>query len=136
MLESKRNIVLGELRFSASKGSGPGGQSVNKTNSRVTLNWNLEDSALGEYDKERIRNKLSEYVYKSGVIGLSSHSSRSQYQNKAELIERLFGLIDNAFKEQKKRVPTRRTLASSKRRLKAKKIRTDIKKLRRKLDDD
>lgn len=136
MTESKKNIVLRELKFTTSRGSGPGGQHVNKTNSRVTLNWDVEESALGINDKEKIKNKLSEHVYKSGVLSLSSHSSRSQYQNKDELIKRLFGLLESALKVEKKRVPTRRTRASSERRLKSKKIRKDIKKLRRKLDDD
>ena len=74
--------LISELSFKAIRSSGPGGQHVNKTASKVEVSFNLEISeALSETEKERLRNKLSSKISSEGIIMLQCGETRSQHRN-------------------------------------------------------
>lgn len=121
-------IPAEEIGFTASRSSGPGGQHVNVTESRVTLWFDLEASpSLTEPQKARIRERLAGRLGKDGRLRLSVQSERSQHQNKAAALELFAALLAAALTPRKTRRPTRPTKASKERRLDAKKRRSAVK---------
>jgi ribosome-associated protein len=124
--------LLKELSYKTSRSSGPGGQHVNKTESRVELLWNIEESAcLRESEKSLIKQRLKSRITDSGFLILASEKSRSQFQNKEDVTERFINLIRKSLEPVKKRKPTRPTKASKERRIQGKKKRGEVKKQRR-----
>lgn len=122
-----------ELNFKAVKSSGPGGQHVNKTASKVVLNFELEASQfLSEEEKERLTKKLSSRITGSGEIVLESGETRSQHKNKELVIQRFIELIQKGLKKEKPRKKTRPTKASKYKRLLSKKIKSEKKANRQK----
>lgn len=129
------SIPEAELELRASRSSGPGGQGVNTTDSKVELRWNVrESSALSATQRQRVEERLASRVTDDGVLILQSSEQRSQHQNRAAAIARLQALVGEAIQPPKVRRPTRRTRASKERRLQAKKQRSEVKKLRRRPD--
>ena len=95
--------LISELAFKAILSSGPGGQHVNKTASKVELTFDLENSqALSATEKERLRLKLSSKITTEGLIILQCGETRSQHKNKAIVIERLIDLLKTNLKVAKK----------------------------------
>lgn len=126
-------ITRAELVFRYDRSSGPGGQNVNKLSTKVTLLFNVADSeSLSDYQKKRIMSKLGTRINKAGEIAVVSQKSRSQSANKEDTVGRLQELLAGALKQQKARRKTKPTRASKERRLKAKKLRSGIKKDRSK----
>ena len=127
-----RECLIREVEFRTSRSSGPGGQHVNKTESRVELLWSPQDSdCLSEAQKMMIRGRLSSRITDDGVLIMVSEKYRSQYRNKAEVKERFLDLILASLVPVKKRRPTRPTRSSVEKRIRSKKIRGDIKRTRR-----
>jgi ribosome-associated protein len=127
-INDRLEIPLSELRFTASRGGGPGGQHVNKVASRVTLHFDVGKSpSLSDHDRSRILQELSGRVTRDGVLQLSSHASRSQAANREVLLRRFERLLRAALKPRAKRHRTRPTRGSRERRLKGKKQRSDVK---------
>ncbi len=124
-------ILLTELDFKAIRSSGPGGQHVNKTASKVEVSFDMESSsALSETEKERLRNKLSSRISSQGAIALQCGETRSQHRNKAIAIERMVDLIEQNLKVDKQRRKTKPSKTVIEQRLKAKKEQS-LKKYRR-----
>lgn len=122
-----------ELTFKAVKSSGPGGQHVNKTASKIILNFDLENSqTLSEEEKSRISIKLASRITNAGEIMLESGETRSQHKNKELVIARFLELLQKALKKEKPRKKTRPTKASKLRRLLSKKIKSEKKVTRQK----
>lgn len=131
-LYSMHECLKKELNFSTSRSSGPGGQHVNKIESRVALSWSVEESiCLNERQKLLIKKRLSSRLTNEGILMLVSEKFRSQYQNREDVTERFLALITSSLVPVKKRKPTRPTRSSVERRIKKKKIRGEIKRLRR-----
>jgi ribosome-associated protein len=127
------DILYSEFIFSASRSSGPGGQNVNKVNSKVTLEWNVVQSLLvSEEDKTIILHKLSSHITKEGVIQLTSQEARSQLQNKEAVIKKLQDLLTRAFIKKKTRKPTKPSKAAKLKRVLQKKQHGEKKKWRQK----
>ena len=127
--------VIRELTFSTSRSSGPGGQNVNKVNSKVILKWDVANSAiLNEDQLMRILDKLNNRLTKEGVLILSSQDSRSQSVNKEEVIAKLEKLLRKVFTHQKKRKPTKPTKSSVRKRVTEKKRKGEKKQWRQKPD--
>lgn len=127
------NIVIpgSELEVVSSRSSGPGGQHVQKTNSRVSLRWNLETTvALNDRERDRVRGRLRPRLVGDGEILIHVESERSQQRNREIARQRLFELIRDALLPIKKRFPTSPTMASKARRIDSKKRRSIVKKLR------
>ena len=126
-----------ELAFTASRASGPGGQYVNKTNSRVTLEWNVrETAALNEEQREKVLRRLANRVNRNGTIKVHVATERSQLSNRRIARERLARLIASALRAQKKRVATAIPESQKERRLSEKKRRGAEKRLRSQPEDD
>jgi ribosome-associated protein len=124
--------ISNELKFTTSRSSGPGGQHVNKVNTKATLSWDIAYSeALEDEQRQLLLKKLKSKITKDGVLILSSQSSRSQLKNKQEVITKLEELLIQAFKVKKNRKPSKPTKASVEKRLDQKKRQSE-KKSRRK----
>ena len=129
---SKQVLVpAAELEFTTSRSGGPGGQHVNKVNSRVTLRFNIRNSSsLTNQHKQRIISSLGTRVNKEGVLRLHSQKYRSQSANRDDLIERFIALLGKALISKRPRIPTKITKSAKERRILEKKIRGQIKKKR------
>lgn len=122
----------GELHFTASRSSGPGGQNVNKVNTRVELRFDVSASSLlTEEEKTVLLEKLSGRVNAEGFLILYSQAERSQIQNKARVIERFYELIEKALIQKKVRKPTEPTSGSKEERLEEKRKQSEKKKRRK-----
>jgi len=121
-------IPAQELAIRACRASGPGGQHVNKSNTKVQLSWSpLRSVALSEEQRELLMTQLRSRLNRHGVITCSVDEHRSQARNIEEARARLVSLVKKGLIKPKKRKPTRRTRASKERRLKAKKQRSKLK---------
>lgn len=115
-------VAWSELSWSASRSSGPGGQNVNKVNSRVTLRWTpLASASLNEVVRIRVVAKLATQLTNDGELIISSDEHRDQRRNLTTCMERLAAVIDQAAAVAKKRRPTRPSRGSQERRLADKK---------------
>lgn len=121
-----------ELRWRFSRSSGPGGQSVNTTDSRVELRWDVAAStALTTAQRDRLRDQLGGRLH-DGVVGVFAAEHRSQWQNRRRAREKLAALVREALADPPaRRRPTRPSRGSKERRLAAKKHRGEVKRQRR-----
>ena len=123
-----------ELNFTFSRSSGPGGQNVNKVNTKVTLRFNITESDLLTNEQKNIlMEKLSNQINNEGELIVISQTSRSQLKNREEAVQKFYDLLNRAFKPKKKRKSTKPTKSSKEKRLKDKKVQSE-KKIRRYLD--
>ena len=130
--DSVKQQLINEIHYSATKSSGPGGQNVNKVNTRLELRFDVEASEVfSEYEKYRIKEKLANRINAAGELVLASETERTQLGNKEKVTEKCFTLIEHALKLRKKRIKTKPTLSSQRKRLENKKL-TGIKKQLRK----
>ncbi len=130
-------IDPGQLVFKYSRSSGPGGQNVNKLNTRVTLFLDVTNcSTLSPSQKKRILNKLATRADKNGVVRVVSQKYRTQNANRRAAIERLTSLIANALKRKPRRRKTSVPKWANQKRLTEKKKRSKLKKLRIGADTD
>ena len=126
-------MLIPDMIFVTSRSSGPGGQNVNKVNSKVTLKVDLANSQiLSPEQKQFLLGKFSSRVTNAGVLVLSSQDQRSQAENKEEVLRKLDQLLHKAFTPVKKRKKTRPTKASKEARVKAKKKQSEKKQWRQK----
>ena len=127
------NIPESEIRLEASRSSGPGGQNVNKVNTRVTLVFDVVGSqVLTEQDKQRIIKKLGSRISRAGQIRVVSQRHRTQERNREAALEKFVTLLQSAFVRSKPRKKTGVPARAIKERLQEKKTRSRIKKLRSK----
>ena len=118
----------GEFIFQASRSGGPGGQNVNKVNSKVELRFNIEGSTLlNDEEKAVISAKLINKINKLGELVLVSQTERSQLKNKEKAIEKFYLLIIRALTPRKRRLKTKPTNASVEKRLDSKRVQATIK---------
>lgn len=124
-----------ELKFETSRSSGPGGQSVNKTESRVTLRFSVTNSeVLSEEERARLLKKLANKLTTDGELLISAEKHRGQLQNKEETIKLFRNTIEKAFVIPKKRKKTKPSKAAVQKRIDSKKKLGEKKANRRKPD--
>lgn len=125
------SIDPGEIDETFVRGTGPGGQNVNKVSSAVQLRFDLANSPnIPEAMKRRVAVLAGKRLTKDGVIVIIANSHRDQPMNRADALERLVGLLVAGSHVPKPRVATRPTLASKHRRLDGKTIRGVVKRHR------
>jgi len=126
--------ILQELIFSASRSSGPGGQNVNKVNTKINLRWDVVGSQLITLEqKELLLKKLASRLTTNGVLMLTAQDRRSQFQNKEEAIVKLDKLLEMAFKQKKIRKASKPSKAVQKKRVEKKRKHSEKKAWRRKI---
>lgn len=132
IINERVTIPGAELIVSVSKASGPGGQHVNKTSSRVSLRWNvLSSQALTDAQRAQIMQRLKARLVGEGELLLHVESERSQLRNREIARQRLAQIVKDALRVIKKRVATKPSLGSKARRIDDKKKRGIIKKFRK-----
>lgn len=127
-IDDKVTIKSWELSEQFIRASGPGGQNVNKTSSAVELRFEAERSpSLSEPVKKRLKKIAGAKWTKEGAIVLKCDETRHQVRNREIVLKRLKEMIKKSLVTPKRRLATRPTLASNRRRLTAKKNRADLK---------
>ena len=122
-----------ESFFTASRSDGPGGQNVNKVNSKITLKFNVQASALfDEEEKARLLRKLAGQLSKEGNLVLTAGESRSQLQNKELVLLKLKNLLEHALVKAKPRKKSKPSKGAIEKRMKYKKLQSEKKQRRQK----
>ena len=126
------DLLSAELVFTTSRSGGPGGQNVNKVNSKVTLHFDVAASqVLTQEEKDIIARKLSSKINREGVLTISAQESRSQLNNKQTVVEKFNSVIAKAFEKRKARKATKPGKSAVQARIKKKKVLSEKKKWRR-----
>jgi len=126
-----RNIE-NECTFEAVRASGPGGQHVNKTSTKVSLRFHIDNSySFSIAEKLILTEKLATRITEEGFLIISSQTSRSQLSNKEDCITKLYTLLEKCLTPRKKRIPTKPSKSSIRENKEIKK-RTSTKKANRK----
>jgi len=132
-----KDDLIKELKFSASRSSGSGGQHVNKVSTRIEAFFILYNSNLFSIEqKEFLQEKLKSKISKDGDIRVVCDSERSQYLNKQKAIVKMQTLLQNAFKVDKPRKASKPTKSSVNSRLKNKELLGDKKEMRKKINPE
>jgi len=120
-----------DLRFEFTRSSGPGGQNVNKVETKVRLLFDVRGSrSLNSEQRSRIEERLSTRITKVGLLHVSSQRHRTREANRRATIERFVDLLADALEEEEPRVRTRVSKTQRKRRLESKRRRSQKKAMR------
>lgn len=123
-----------EVYYKFSKSGGKGGQHVNKTETKVFLYFDYENSdTLSENEKKKIKQLATAFFSSEGHLMFYADNSRSREKNRDEVNKKLSNTLRSIFKKKKKRIRTKPTKASKEKRLKEKKQKGDIKSKRKKI---
>jgi ribosome-associated protein len=125
-------IPIAELEFKTSRSGGPGGQNVNKLETRVEVLFDIANSQnISEDIRHRLLNTLDSQLDSSGTMHVVAQDTRSQWKNKQLAIERLTDILKSALIVRKKRIATKPTHTAREVRIRSKKARGQTKRMRK-----
>jgi ribosome-associated protein len=134
--ELKKRNFENEFVYSTSRSSGPGGQNINKLNTKVELRFSINNTLLfSDEEKELIRTKLSNKITMEGELLLVTQSERTQLMNKKRVTEKFYSIVSKALTSLPKRRATRPTITSVRKRIEDKRNQGYKKNLRRLTDE-
>ncbi len=137
VLSSGKEIPEAEFEFSYARSGGPGGQNVNKVNSKAILHWDITNSpSISVPMKNRFMNKYASRLTLEGVLVLSSQQHRDQITNVEECLEKLKEMLESVINPPVARKPTKVSKAAQVRRTEAKREVGKKKQQRRSVDSD
>jgi ribosome-associated protein len=136
VINEKVEIPLSELVYTASRSSGPGGQHVNKADTRIQLRWNVKESVALDDDERALALKvLASRLTEAGDLILASDSHRSQRRNREDVTQRLVTIVREALIPPKPRKKSKPSRAAREKRLDEKRKKAQTKKDRGKKYD-
>lgn len=130
-ISERVTLPLSEIELVAIRSSGPGGQNVNKVASAIQLHFDIPNSSLPDFYKQRLLNLKDNRISRLGVIVIKAQRFRDQERNRLDALERLQAIIKGVAVTQKRRIATKPTRASQQRRLEGKRKQAQQKALRR-----
>ncbi|MGV6829086.1 MAG: alternative ribosome rescue aminoacyl-tRNA hydrolase ArfB [Flavobacteriales bacterium] len=129
------DIIYKEIKYKATKSSGPGGQHVNKTSTKVEASFDiLKSIGLSETEKERLKIKLASKLNSDYILILTSSQTRSQLKNKKIVTQKLINILEEHLQVAKARKKTKPSKSSIEKRLQSKKRKAQKKVSRKKPD--
>jgi ribosome-associated protein len=136
-INSRLNIPVAEVEFRYSTSSGPGGQHVNRSATKVTLRFDVAGSpSLSEEQRERILRKLASRLGKEGVLLIRAQEHRSQRQNREAAVARFREVLADALRRPRRRRKTKPSKAAVEKRLREKRQRSERKRERSRKTED
>lgn len=127
--------LLSEISFQTARSGGKGGQHVNKVETAVIASFRVSGSALlSESDQQLVLEKLGHRISREGFLRVKAQSYRSQLENKEDAVQKLEALVRKALEKKRPRIATRMSKAVKERRLESKKIKSERKSGRRKIN--
>jgi ribosome-associated protein len=132
VVNDRLTIPAAEIEVAVARSGGPGGQHVNKTETKIEVRWKpAESAALGERDRAWLLAALRNRLTSEGWLIVTSSETRSQHRNRGEALTRLADLVRAALRRPKRRIPTRPSRRAAVRRLEDKRRRGRRKQERR-----